>query len=523
MPKNCKNCGAEMPEEAHFCLYCLTETEEKTIITTNDKNSFFTNKKRAIALIATVLLIILLILICIFCFGNKNPNPANNNENKTAVSTVTQDDGSVVTEYDDGSVETIEPDGTTVVEEKDGTIITKQTDGTVITETPDKTVITEQPNGTVETKKPDGTTITEKPDGTVETKKPNGETEIKKPDGTTITEKPTAPPTKKPTEPSTSEPSTENTTNAPIDNDPLVNYDNFTIKYNSSNQLRITKYTGKDKIVRVPNTYNGACIDAIDRNTFQNNSKIEKIVFTSNPNFAPPVVEGSAINNCSLLKEVVFDWNDLPSRFMDERTIIMGFAVNCSNLTNIEINNCSKYKFVENGFYYVDYYTSLYYYCHNNSNEWHQPSWCTGGVAYGLFNDHPEITKLYIDPSNGGLSSYLSKYLTAVYIDENNDYYYDDYGVVYTRDGLYCRFYPPQKNNKSYTIKDGYCFASHYKCDEVNPNIETLYIPKNVTFCPQCLRYYLTTSNLQTIYIQEGNRNIDYIKETFKGTVIVYQ
>lgn len=144
MPKNCKNCGAEMPEEAHFCLSCLTETEEKTIITTNDRSSFFTNKKRALAFITMALLIIALILICIFYFGNKNPNPVNDEENKTAISTVTQDDGSVITEYDDGSVETVEPDGTTVVEEKDDTVITKRTDGTVITETPDKTVITSQ-------------------------------------------------------------------------------------------------------------------------------------------------------------------------------------------------------------------------------------------------------------------------------------------------------------------------------------------------------------------------------------------
>lgn len=133
-----------MPEEAHFCLSCLTETEEKTIITTNDRSSFFTNKKRALAFITMALLIIALILIRIFYFGNKNPNPVNDEENKTAISTVTQDDGSVITEYDDGSVETVEPDGTTVVEEKDGTVITKRTDGTVITETPDKTVITSQ-------------------------------------------------------------------------------------------------------------------------------------------------------------------------------------------------------------------------------------------------------------------------------------------------------------------------------------------------------------------------------------------
>lgn len=118
MPKNCKNCGIEMPEEAHFCLSCLTETEEKAIITTNNKAIFFTNK-RAITLIATAILIIILIIICTLYFANKNNTPSNlssNTEtNKTMTSTT---ENSVNTE---NNTKFINTDSTTIESDEGNT------------------------------------------------------------------------------------------------------------------------------------------------------------------------------------------------------------------------------------------------------------------------------------------------------------------------------------------------------------------------------------------------------------------
>lgn len=405
MPKNCKNCGAEMPEEAHFCLSCLTETEEKTVITAN-KASFFANKKRAIALIATVLLIIVLILICIFCFENKSPNSADNNENKTAVSTITQDDGSVITEYDDGSVETLEPDGTK---------ITQETDGTVKTETPDGKTITE---------KPDGTVITEKPDGTTE-----------------VTEKPTEPTTEKPTEPSTNEPSTENTTEPTTENttnktenNPAINYEDFTFEYKEygkKNELCIAKYTGNAKVVTVPYSYNGEYIYEISTKAFDGNSSVEKIIFNTPDDYAMGI-RGSAIYNCPNLKEVVFNWNEYYKKIYansqyGNTTISNLFAEKCPNLTNIRISGTRYYKVFENGVYKNSYLNKenkwLLIYCWGD--EWTQPTWCETVTKY-IFNYTPSIKTIYINPYDCGFDNYRSDYLENVYIIDGNQYYYND-------------------------------------------------------------------------------------------------
>ena len=99
MPKNCKHCGAEMPEEAHICLFCLTETEEKTVIAIKDKPLFFTNKKRTAAVIAAAFIIIA-VITTIFYFENTNNTPVNSDTtpkpDKTVVSTVTEESGSAI-------------------------------------------------------------------------------------------------------------------------------------------------------------------------------------------------------------------------------------------------------------------------------------------------------------------------------------------------------------------------------------------------------------------------------------------
>ena len=122
------------------------------------------------------------------------------------------------------------------------------------------------------------------------------------------------------------------------------------------------------------------------------------------------------------------------------------------------------------------------------------------------------------------LNQYESTYVRAVYIDSNNANYFDDNGVVYSKTGKQLQFYPKNKPDKSYTILDGYAFYPHYGNShiDVNPYLETLYIPKNCSCCSQCLNAYCTRSNLKTIYIENGNPNIDFIKEKFNGSVIVY-
>ncbi len=173
-----------MPEEAHFCLCCLTKCNNIAVANKKSNHlnpiSFFKSKftfqsrKKKFAVIAIILFIIISIIAGGFYVSGKNNFSASSKPQKSVVSTVTQEDGSVIKEFDDGSVETKTADGT---------------------------IITEEADGTVSTKKPDGTVVTEKTDGTTEAKKSDKTTEKT----TNITET-------QPTMPSTSEPTSEDTT-----------------------------------------------------------------------------------------------------------------------------------------------------------------------------------------------------------------------------------------------------------------------------------------------------------------------
>lgn len=517
-----------MPEEAHFCLSCMTPCNEVYANYSNVKKTgtggfakttlFGTNKKRTVALIATAFLILFLTILCIFYFAGNDNNitgdtPSINTEtNKTVVSTVTDDDGAVITTYDDGSVETKETDGTTISKKPDGTVVTKMTDDTVIIEKPDGTVVTEKPDGTVTTESPDGTTqVTKKP---LETTTNNSQSATNK--DTTASNKPT-------------ETTTTSTTNSNEENAPSVTYDDFMYEYNSDNQLCIIKYTGNAKTVKVPYSYNGENIFEIKKKTFENNSTVEKIIFESSEDYAPGI-QNYTIYKCPNLKSVVFNWNDYYKRNSSygDSTISVQFAKFCNSLTNIEINGTSHYKVYDSGLYYLNntskqQYT-LYYFCEGaDTAEYRQPSWCNSVAKY-IFSENPKIKTLYINPESDMLDSYASIYVHAVYIDSNNADYFDDNGVVYNKTRKQLQFYPKNKTDKSYTILDGYAFYPHNGNShlDVNLYLETLYIPQNCSGCLQCLKAYCTKSNLKTIYIEDGNPNIDYIKENFSENVIVY-
>ena len=117
--------------------------------------------------------------------------------------------------------------------------------------------------------------------------------------------------------------------------------------------------------------------------------------------------------------------------------------------------------------------------------------------------------------------------MDGVYIEDGNKWMFDDNGVVYSYQTAELNFFPSTANIKEYTIKNGYCFNPGRGINggwEINPNLEALHIPKDSDFYESVLKKYFTSSksNLKTIYIEEGHPKIDFIKENFKGEIIIY-
>lgn len=516
LKRKCPKCNNPLPEEAHFCLHCFHDFNETQDDNKEAKVPFSEKiKKNKKAIILASAILILLIAVATACWIYYSGENAGNDTSATVttekhpVSTITEEDGSVVTTYDDGSVETVKTDGTVITEEADGTVVTKKTDGTKITE---------NPNGIKITEEPDGTTITEKPDGTVITEKPDGTTEVtQKPTETTSENSTTEAPV---TEPSTETPSSDFS-------DIPINYDDFEFEYRSGS-LAITKYNGKDKIVHVPSSYNGDPVVYIDGMTFQAIPEVEQIIFEMAPNERLGL-SFHAIWICDNLKSIIFI---KPEGNSAKLNLNGGFAGYCPSLTDIQFYNCPEYRIYENGIYYHDSdndeYRLRYYLEGADASEWRMPDWCTGSDT-DAFKYNKKIKRVYIKLLNDfGLHFYSSNYMDAIYINDENKYLFDDNGVaVYNNRSKELEFFSATADIKEFTIKSGYSFnpnrglqGSH----EVNPHLEILRIPKDSDFYESVIKKYFTSSksNLKTIYIEEGHPKIDFIKENFKGEIIIY-
>ena len=121
-----------MPEEAHICLSCLTETEEKTVIAINDKSLFFANKKRTVAMIATVLIIVI-VITSVFYLGNINNAPVNSEiipePDTVAIPTVTEESSSAIDENKkDNHTEPTKVDDTTITRKSIEVVKTEKTE-----------------------------------------------------------------------------------------------------------------------------------------------------------------------------------------------------------------------------------------------------------------------------------------------------------------------------------------------------------------------------------------------------------
>ena len=650
MPKECKKCGEPMPDEANLCLSCFTVYGEADITDDNDKGIgafaliksklFETSKnlpcssqvrtllaptdanKKRFALVAAALLCVLLIAGSALYLNSDAIRFADKITNdKTVVSSTTDDDGSVKTEYDDGSVETKKPDGTVITEETDGTVITEGADGTVVTETPDETVITKKPDGTVITEEADGTVITEntdntviteKPDGTVITEEADGTVSTKKPDGTVTTEKrpvetTTAPSTTKPSgifgslfEKPTAAESTSNTTTKPASSTagataqrpsttmtkptgatnpastgtteattkkpanttttttttkpaststtevstqkpttteketttkkqeaPPTNYNDFTFEYKEGSdgvkRLYITKYTGHDEVVNVPYSYNGEYVHEVYTNAIVRNSSVKKIIFNATEDHAP-YIRMFAVYQCDNLEEIVYNWSNYSSPYSGTKTIADSVVGGCPNLKSIKVTGSDYYTVYENGLYYnkdTAAYPNDYVISQAWGPVWHQPSWCNK-VDQFVFQGTMELKEIYINPTHYTFSKLLSGYLEKVHIDKSNPEYFDDNGVVYNKLTKECSFYPSKRRDESYTFLDGYTIKNEHSLYATYSYIKIIYIPKNFRFNTEYGQRFLWYSNLDAVYVEKGNPDIDFIKQYYKGNIIIY-
>lgn len=300
-------------------------------------------------------------------------------------------------------------------------------------------------------------------------------------------------------------------------NTPVLDYNDWEYTI-SGNELEITKYTGNDKHVMVPDQIESVNVTSIEANTFLNNSTVESVTFKDSEKYHNMWINSDVFKNCSSLKKISFP-NNTDLGFFSE------FAVNCPKLNDIYINHWQG-KFVDGAFYWRSNGKTweLINYCEGCTNETlNVPDWVSSVHLASLNLSNCKYLKVInlpngCSPPFSQSSTYKYQYLEAINIDgdDGSQYYFTYDGVLFSRSGtgnykLNLNLYPGSKKNKSFTFPE-YCRID-FKASGININLETVYIPKSSDIDDSTLKYIKSyLKNLKTVYLEKGHSNISKYK-----------
>lgn len=493
MSKLCQNCKAEMPEEANICLNCLTEYENKSgslglnAVPESRKhfkireyinrfNALSRKRKAAIA-------VPLICLIALVPFTAYMLSPVDG----------TQKTSAAISELSSGN----ENRPTTRAEAILNRILEKEDNGDsnlVYGESSSSVISNTNSNSGSGTQGTNANSVSG-----------NGSDSNRESNNT-----------------SGGTPSAQDNGN---DLSPILNYNDWEYKTNVLNQLEITKYTGNDKNVLVPDQINGTNVERISEKAFSGNSNIQSVTFKDSENYHCLTISSQSFYDLPKLKKIVFPKNT-DFLFRSE------FAVKTPVLTDIEIDHWQA-KFVDGAFYWDESGTKnygMYVYCEGNTaSTFTVPDLCCD-VSCGRNISNSKYLKVLNlhegcrPPHQQDYTEHTYPYLEEINIEpgSENKYYYSYNGAVFAYGnilgGAYSSnlyIYPGAKSDKEFHFPEN-CYIDFPVVPEgTKPVLETIYVPSTSMIAnPEHL--YARLPNLKTVKIQKGNP--DFTKyQTYLG------
>lgn len=495
MGKNCPFCGAEMPEEANFCLTCFSmcsapNEADAAFGRGGRKAAFRPHGKRYVERLVSAALTLFLILGTILTVlpsakeipvVGQAPNSSEQTQNEDTGEDNPTDTSAALSAGTQTAEEPVRLSGMA------GSVFGKVTGlglpagttssvgfGTLGTQT--QPVLGARPNAGATTGNSDSNTENNTTGG--------GET-VTQPEETT------------PTEPE---------------------YDNFTYRsYDSKkNTIALIKYKGNSSKVVVPAVIDGHPVANVDENTFYNNANITEITFESSSAQTSLSLDTGCMTNLPSLKVVRLPKTDLG--------VTSGFAKNCLKLETIEVDN-SQYKFMDGVLYRwtsLDWVVCFYPPACKNET-FTVPTWCAGVDC--RLDENPYLKRIEFHKAAKKFPNNYSvgETLEYVYVEPGNPKAFSVDGVLFIKDnnGNYTfSLYPPSKKDKTFVMPENVELdLFQYYC----PYLEELWIPAssrvgstNALFYRQCF------TNLKVIHLQKGHPYEAECKSTFAGKTEMY-
>ncbi len=490
----CPFCGAELPEEAVFCLNCSSVLNKRQEITVSDdkaknRKPIFSlqkasNKKLSI-IVAISIACIILFVSCFFAIQSiKNRVPQVTNGTTTPPETIivpiTEKNGEIATN-DAGKelYEVTEITETTTKKSFLEILLNKEeTTNEAKSEQQDKTNNSEK-----HTTENEGTTA------------PIESTSYNKNDTSSdIIVNPTEASTTINTNPTTTKPTTSAQSN-------IADF-----QYIETNgEIKVTKYTGNSSIVTVPAYINGMHVAFLGENVFSNNSNIRKIIFegtTSGTDRFYLPKSRTVFNNLPNLTSISFPYETYYRMTDDSKNVgndtFYDMITNCPNLSSIyfteKVN--SDYSSSILNMYSVDGVvfsrqntssvdSHLVYYPPAKSNPTYTIPSRVNQINKFAFQNNKHITSVHFSDSTLYVAANFigCNNLTSFTVGSGNPKLFAENGVLYTGsssvNGISYKsfYYPPGKTDSSFTFNDEYNLSIDGYSFCGNPHL------KNAKFC----------------------------------------
>lgn len=523
--KNCPHCGAAMPEEAHYCLQCMTPCTPAQPSAAYLKlypkhgQKRIGRKQLSSVLAAVILLVVLIPSVLAAPLQQQNAVTAEGALTGTVQAAETREDEQPKTLL--GKVKKAAKKAEQKVQSATGKM--KEAVGIAPTTEEKQAMANEAAEQAARQQERDDRSTGNRGNNRGSTGDNTGNTGNTGNGGTSTgrnsTTGTTAPSTNGTTKPGSTTTTPEPATQPESTALPKPEYNSYEYTL-EGDYAKITKYTGNAKVVVLPAAIDGHQVKYYCTGTFTDKD-IELAVFEDFDVYHTLWVQTSAFKNCKNLKKVVFpDHADLGIHY--------DFALGCTALSKIEIDNW-QYK-VQDGvlYYYNTNFWAAQYYCEGHTaTRWNVAEYCSVINCENSLKNNTHIRELRLNSYVSCPAGYkLPESLQTIYVADDNSQYFSKDGVLYysatTKNPNRLVAYPHNKPETTYIIPENATFDMG---SVKNKHLKTLVIPKSATVYDSTLKYICHGTvfpNLETIKVQKGSHHEDYIRTTFTGKVIVY-
>ena len=263
----------------------------------------------------------------------------------------------------------------------------------------------------------------------------------------------------------------------------------------------ILAYTGKDKVVNIPEEIEGKKVGVIGHIAFLSNS----IEIVNIPNTVT-VLSSECFYRCGNLREI-----NIPESVSDIKSVLV---VECPSVEKINVSEKNNYYRSVDGVLFSKDMSQLIYYPSNKEGDSYkvpdEVKEFSQITDAGAFNYNQNLKSITIN-ANIKIDTYFplspfdyARNLESIYVDSKNPYLTSDNGILYSKDKTILVSYPANCSQTRYVMPDNVRRMS-YNAFHGAKNLEEIRMSEKLGVGTYSVQYFLGCEKLESISVPESN------------------